>query len=199
MDSVILVVLAVVVVIAVAAVAVAWWRSEALKRRFGPEYDRVVDETGDRRAAEAALRDRAKRRDEVEVRELSPDARARFTSQWREVQAAFVDDPRRAVAEADGLVRAVMRERGYPADRFDERLEMVSVDRPELAEHYRAAHAVQEEADESDAATDELRDAFQRHRALFEDLMDDGRHDPADEGPREQGREARPSTTTDDR
>lgn len=223
MDAVI-VVAVVVVVIALAAVAFAWWRSEALKRRFGPEYDRVVDETGDRRAAEAALRDRAKRRDDLELRELSPEARSRLTAQWHDVQAAFVDDPRRAVAEADGLLRAVMRERGYPADRFDERLEMVSVDHPELAEHYRSAHAVQQDDGAGSASTDRLRDAFQIHRALFEDLINEDRYDsdPSvrgvdedvdedetdlsrddddgyDEDPRDGGREARPSTTADDR
>jgi hypothetical protein len=171
MDWVIVVV--VVVVIVLAGVAFVWWRSEALKRRFGPEYDRVVDETGDRRAAEAALRDRVKRRDDLDVRELSPDARARFTARWHEVQSGFVDDPQWAVAEADRLVQAVMLERGYPADGFDERFEMVSVDHPEFAEQYRDAHAVQQRDGARSASIDELRDAFRLHRSLFEDLTDD--------------------------
>jgi hypothetical protein len=223
MDSVIVVV-AVIVLVALAAVAVMWWRSESLKRRFGPEYDRVVDETGDRRAAEAALRDRAKRRDSVEVRELSSEARDRFEARWLDVQSSFVDDPRRAVAAADALVRAVMRERGYPADGFDESLEMVSVDSPELAERLRRAHALQQGDGGGSDTTENLRDAFQIHRELFEDLIDDGHHrsdrivrdvgDDADrdrdrddgddeydedEDPREAGHEATPSKTADDR
>jgi hypothetical protein len=180
------IVVAVVVVIALAAVAFLWWRSEALKRRFGPEYDRVVDETGDRRAAEAALRDRVKRRDDLEVRELSPDVRARFTARWHEVQSGFVDDPRWAVAEADRLVQAVMLERGYPADGFDERFEMVSVDRPELAEQYREAHALQQRGGARSASIDELRDAFRLHRSLFDDLTDN------------EGRDVRDADLTDD-
>jgi hypothetical protein len=221
MDSVIVVV-AVVVLIALAVVAVMWWRSESLKRRFGPEYDRVVDETGDRRAAEAALRDRAKRRGDVEVRELSAEARGRFEARWHDVQSSFVDDPRRAVAAADALVRAVMRERGYPADGFDESLEMVSVDSPQLAERLRRAHALQQGDGGASASTDDLRDAFQLHRELFEDLIDDGSHEghrrdrdvyqdgaddshddadeyDEDEDRRDAGHEATPSRTADDR
>ena len=56
----VIVVVAAVVVIALATLALGRGRSAALKRRFGPEYDRTIDEKGGRRAAEASLRDRAK-------------------------------------------------------------------------------------------------------------------------------------------
>jgi hypothetical protein len=167
----VIVVVAVVVAIALAAVAMGQRRSAALKRHFGPEYDRIVDEKGDRRTAEAELRDRAKRRNALELHELSHDAVSDYSAQWRDVQSDFVNDPRQAVADADGLVREVMRERGYPVDGFDERLEMVSVDHPELAENYRVAHAVQRRS--GAASIDDLREAFQRYRALFEDLLAD--------------------------
>jgi hypothetical protein len=170
----VIVVVAVLVVLALAAVFIAQARSAALKRRFGPEYDRVVDEAGDRRAGEAALRDRTRRRAELELHELSPDARARYRDEWETTQHAFVDDPHQAVAGADALVRRVMRDCGFPADGFDERVEMVSVDRPQLAEQYRAAHAVQLRDAEGSASSDELRDAFRRYRALFDDLVDGG-------------------------
>jgi hypothetical protein len=171
----VIVVVAVVVVIALAVVALGWSRSAALRRRFGPEYDRTVDEEGGRRAAEASLRDRAKRRDELEIRELSSEARSQFAAQWRNVQSGFVDNPRRAVDDADRLVQRVMRERGYPVDEFDERLEMVSVDHPELAENYRVAHSIQRRGGTDGApVVDDLREAFQRYRALFDDLLADG-------------------------
>jgi hypothetical protein len=169
----VIVVVAVVVVVALAAVALGRGRSAALRRRFGPEYDRTVDEAGGRRAAEASLRDRAKRRDELEIRELPSDARVQFASQWRDVQSGFVDDPRRAVDDADGLVQEVMRERGYPVEEFDERIEMVSVDHPELAENYRVAHSIQRRSGTDAASVDDLREAFQRYRALFGDLLAD--------------------------
>jgi hypothetical protein len=90
------------------------------------------------------------------------------------VQAGFVDDPRRAVAHADWLVQEVMRERGYPVDEFDERVDMVSVDHPALAENYRVAHALHIRSGTASASTDDLREAFQRYRALFGDLLADG-------------------------
>jgi hypothetical protein len=170
----VIVVVAVVVVIALAALVLGRGRSTALKRRFGPEYYRTVDEEGGRRAAEASLRDRAKRRDELEIRELPPGARSQFAARWRDVQSGFVDDPGGAVDDADRLVQEVMRQRGYPVDEFDERLEMVSVDHPELAENYRVAHAIQRQSGSDSASVDDLREAFQRYRALFADLLADG-------------------------
>jgi hypothetical protein len=169
----VIVVVAVVVVIALAALVLTRARSEALKRRFGPEYDRTIDETGDRRAAEASLRDRAKRHDELEINELSDESRSQFAIRWRDVQSGFVDDPRGAVDDADVLVQEVMRERGYPVDEFDERLEMVSVDHPELADNYRVAHTIQRRSGTDSASVDDLREAFQRYRALFDDLLAD--------------------------
>jgi hypothetical protein len=163
-----------VVVVAIAVVALTFGRSAALKRRFGPEYDRIVEEKGGRRAAEASLRDRAKRRHALEIHELSDEARSAYGARWRDVQSGFVDDPRRAVAHADWLVQEVMRERGYPVDEFDERVELVSVDHPELAENYRVAHAIQRRIGAEGASIDDLREAFQRYRALFGDLLADG-------------------------
>jgi hypothetical protein len=169
----VIVVAAVVVVVALAALALGRGRSAALRRRFGPEYDRTIDKEGGRRAAEASLRDRARRRDELETRELSYEATLQFASRWRDVQSGFVDDPRGAVDDADRLVQEVMRERGYPVDEFDERLEMVSVDHPELADDYRVAHAIQRGSGMDGATVDDLREAFQGYRALFDDLLAD--------------------------
>jgi len=169
-----LVVLAIVVVLVVAVVATSQLRSRSLKQRFGPEYERLVDEEGDRRSAEAELRGRVKRRDSFEVTELDPAAREAYTEQWLQVQQRFIDEPEQTVADADGLVQTVMRERGYPVDEFDERIEMISVDHPELADNYRTAHAIQLRSDQQDASTDDLREAFQRYRALFAELLADG-------------------------
>jgi hypothetical protein len=169
-----LVVLAIVVVLVVAVVAASQLRSRSLKQRFGPEYEHLVDEEGDRRSAEAELRGRVKRRDSFDVTELDPAAREAYTEQWLQVQQRFIDDPEQTVAEADGLVQTVMRERGYPVDEFDERIEMISVDHPELADNYRTAHAIQLRSDQQDASTDDLREAFQRYRALFAELLADG-------------------------
>jgi hypothetical protein len=171
-----LVVLAIVVVLVIAVVASTRLRSRSLRRRFGPEYERVVDEEGDRRSAEAELRGRVKRRDTLDITELEPAAREAYTEQWLTVQQRFIDEPEQSVAEADGLVQTVMRERGYPVDEFDERVEMMSVDHPELVDNYRTAHTIQLRSGQQEASTDDLREAFQRYRALFAELLADGDH-----------------------
>jgi len=169
-----LVVLAVVVVLVIAVVAIPQMRSRSLKQRFGPEYDRLVDEEGDRRSAEAELRGRVKRRDTLEIRQLDPAAREAYAEQWLQVQQHFIDEPEQTVAEADGLVQTVMRERGYPVDEFDQRVEMISVDHPQLVDNYRTAHTIQLRSVQQAASTDDLREAFQRYRALFSELLTDG-------------------------
>jgi hypothetical protein len=177
-------VVAVVVVLVAGTVVYLQRRSAALKKRFGPEYARVVDKQGDRRSAEAILRERARRREALVLHDLSSEARDRYAGHWTLVQGGFVDDPGKAVAEADALVEHVMRERGYPVDEWDERFEMVSVDHPELAENYRVAHAIHVRSGSGDgdgqgAAIDDLREAFQRYRSLFDELLEDGAATPA--------------------
>jgi hypothetical protein len=162
------------VIIALVAIGVLGYgqaRSRRLQQRFGPEYDRLVAEEGDRRRAEAELSEMAKRRDALELDTLDPDAARAYAEQWRAVQERFIDDPRQSVAEADALVQQVMRDRGYPVDGYDERVEMVVVDHPDLAGDYRTAHAIQERSEQGDASTDDLRDAFQLYRSLFAELL----------------------------
>jgi hypothetical protein len=177
-----IVVLAIAVVLVAVAVVSPQLRSRALRQRFGPEYERVVDESGDRRQAEAELRERVKRRESLEINELEAGARDEYTEQWLVVQQRFIDAPAQTVAEADQLVQTVMRARGYPVDDFDERIEMVSVDHPDLAENYRVAHAIQERSAQEEASTDDLREAFQRYRSLFAELLADGLQDADTQG-----------------
>lgn len=54
-------------------------RSDALRARFGPEYQRVVKQFGDERKAEADLAAREKRVRSLNIRELTPEERSRFT------------------------------------------------------------------------------------------------------------------------
>jgi hypothetical protein len=172
------------VIVALVAVGVAGYkqtRSRQLQQRFGPEYDRLVEEGGDRKRAEAELSEMAKRRDALELTDLVPAAQRAYAEEWREVQERFIDDPRQTVADADTLVQQVMRDRGYPVDAFDERIEMVTVDHPDLAENYRTAHAIQERSEQGDASTDDLRDAFQLYRSLFAELLTESDHEEVPE------------------
>jgi hypothetical protein len=162
------------IVIVIAAVVWGVWskrRRDHLRSRFGPEYDRSVDAAGDRRAAEADLADRERRRDALDVRPLSPTARDRYSEAWRVLQSRFVDSPAVAVREADALVTQAMGDMGYPMSNFDERDDVVSVDHPTVVENYRSAHDVSVANDRGQATTEDLRSAMVHYRALFEELL----------------------------
>ncbi len=105
--------LAVVGIAALAAVAV-WLlmkrrRTAALRARFGPEYDRVLETTSTPAEAERQLYERQRRVESFSLRSLSREQAEQYTDTWRSVQARFVDDPRGAVVEADRLIEDVMR------------------------------------------------------------------------------------------
>lgn len=124
------------VLVIVVLLAVVGWllyerrRTDELRSTFGPEYRRTVDETGDRRAAEAELRERKERVDALEIRPLAPADRDKYAGQWRQVQADFVDAPGSAITAADQLIGEVMQARGYPVADFEQRVADVSVDHP---------------------------------------------------------------------
>ena len=88
--------IAVVAVIALVAVGAGERRTAMLRDRFGPEYDRAVENRDDRRAAEADLRAREKQRAEFDVKPLPEATRLRFADEWRDVQEHFVDQPAQA-------------------------------------------------------------------------------------------------------
>jgi hypothetical protein len=149
-------------------------RTERLKRHFGAEYERTVGEAGDLRAGEQELVARERKRQKLDIVALSPEAHAMYAEQWRTVQAAFVDDPSRAVGDADRLVTQVTRERGYPIDDFDQRASDISVDHPDMVEHYRTAHALYLTQGKGDIGTEAQRQALVHYRALFEQLLGTG-------------------------
>src|SRR5579859_5007148 len=109
------IIVAVIVVIVGAILAFYFQRrrTEKLRARFGPEYERSIAESGDKRRAEAQLEKRAERGEKYHLRPLTAEDRARFTEQWDRVQAHFVDAPAGAVAEADQLLGDVMATCGY--------------------------------------------------------------------------------------
>lgn len=177
MNETSLIILAVVVIAALAAVAFVVSRrrrSEHLKQHFGREYEHALEEKGDRSKAEAELAEREKRVQKLDIRPLDAAERERFTAQWSEVQARFVDDPPRAVAFADALLGEVMKARGYPVSDFEQRAGDISVDHPAVVEHYRTAHDIAVRHQRGAAGTEDLRQAMIHYRALFEDLVGAG-------------------------
>jgi len=146
-------------------------RSEHLQSRFGPEYERTVDQAGSRRKAESELADREKRVEKFHIRQLDPATRRGFMERWAEVQARFVEDPPRAVMFADALLAEVMTARGYPVKDFEQRASDISVNYPSVVEHYRTAHEIAVRESRGEASTEDLRRAMIHYRALFEELV----------------------------
>ncbi len=179
-----MIILAVVAVVVLAAVGWLVWqrrRSEALREQYGPEYDRAVRQMGNKGRAESELMKRQERVEQLDIRPLSAAQRADYTDRWRTVQAKFVDDPKGAVTDADGLVTSVLNARGYPVANFDQRAADLSVHHPRVVENYRAARDIAQQHRRGEATTEDLRQAMVYYRALFQDLLEDREHAPARE------------------
>jgi hypothetical protein len=167
----------VLVVVLLAVLFAAGWflggfaRSRRLRNRFGPEYERSVGTAENRRAAERELTEREKRYAQLKLRPLSDSQRATYLEQWARVQERFVDDPGDAVVEADGLVHAVMRDRGYPTDGFDQQAADLSVEHASVVDNYRAGHQIRTRHDSGEAATEDLRQAIVHYRTIFRELV----------------------------
>ena len=99
-----------------------------------------------------------------------------FTRHWQLVQTGFVDDPSSALGDADRLVTAIMRERGYPVDDFEQQAADISVDHPTVVENYRAAHGIHLSQTNGAVDTEAQRQAFVHYRALFEQLLETQNH-----------------------
>jgi hypothetical protein len=72
-----------------------------------------------------------------------------FRARWDQIQTSFVDDPRRAVEQADALLGALVK---HIADQLAEERGKIP-------------------AEGQDGSTEELRQNFQRYRALFDRLI----------------------------
>jgi hypothetical protein len=180
----VLVVVIVLLVLALAAAAVLLYRrrrTERLQEHYGPEYERSLDQTGNRREAEARLTEREKRHRKLDIRDLRPEERDRFATSWEGIQREFVDDPKRAVHDADVLVLDIMRTRGYPVGDdggdFERRAEDISVEHPEVVQRYRDAHAVRDATPSGDVDTEQQRSAVTSYRSLVDALLHGDRGD----------------------
>jgi len=167
----------IVLIVAIAILAVGLWmyldarKSRRLRNQFGPEYERAVEREGNARRAETVLDERQKRVNRLNIRELTREERERFITEWRSVQARFVDDPRGAVVLADTVVSRAMQARNYPMTDFDQRAADLSVEYPTVVQDYRIAHDVATCDPSREMSTEEMRRAMQRYRALFEELI----------------------------
>lgn len=148
-------------------------RRGELRRRFGPEYDALSRERGEKKAARE-LRHRVKRVERLHIEPLSERERSQYAGAWENAQRHFVDDPPAAVHEADELVQKVMSARGYPVADFDQRVADVSVDHPNVVSNYRSARTLADRAERGEASTEDLRKAMVHYRVLFSELLEEG-------------------------
>jgi Tfp pilus assembly protein PilX len=167
----VIIVIAIIVVVAIVAGVVYDTRRRRLRQRFGPEYDRLIDQGASRRQAEAELAARERRVKDLAIRPLGAEAQARYSRDWAAVQEEFVDAPQDAVAAAQRLVMTVMNERGYPTEGTDQVLADLSVEHARVRDHDRAAYAISQRAADGMASTEDLRQAMIHYRALFQDLL----------------------------
>jgi hypothetical protein len=73
-------------------------------------------------------------------------------TRWKEIQTAFVDEPRKAVEQADGLVASAMKRLA----------EVFAQERSGLEQQWDRGDSV---------STEDLRVALQRYRAFFDRLL----------------------------
>jgi len=171
----IVIIAAIVIVVALIAwAATRKRRTDELRQRFGPEYDRALSRDGGRKEGESELRERVERHEALDIQPLSPDVASRYQQEWRDVQARFVDAPDESLRRADGLITEVMQRRGYPMSDFEQRSADLSVDHAQTVQDYRAAHAVSMQTSRGQASTEDQRQAMVHYRALFDDMLGAG-------------------------
>jgi hypothetical protein len=115
----------------------------------GHEEDRVVERVDEVPAAAASGPAAGQ---EPRTQLVGADEHTGFVARWQEIQAGFVDEPRKAVHDADALVTDLMRRLA----------ETLASERDQLESRTGAG---------GDASTEDLRQGLRRYRSLFERLL----------------------------
>jgi len=156
-------------------------RSEALRERFGNEYDATVARLGVKQG-EAELDKRTRRYGDMELERVSPGSRDELSERWKELQYRFVEDPAYSVRESEHLVSGLMRERGFPDGGFDTRASALSMAHPELADSYREAYATFRSTEDGNTTVTQMFEAMRQYRDLFETLLERPKREEGIEG-----------------
>lgn len=105
------------------------------------------------------------------LRSLSPEAGARYRTEWRTIEAAFIEQPVEAVRRADRLAVSILQERGAEV-----------VDSQRLPDSLQAARAA---AAGHDDDTEGLRLAMLRYQRIVADAVGKEAEQAAPDGRRE--------------
>jgi hypothetical protein len=166
---ILIVVILVIVAVATAVMSTRMRRRVAERNLVGPEYDRLVDEVGPRKAR-AEFEKRRQRVDGLGIKSLSPERRSAYAGQWDTAQEQFIDRPAQAVNAAGALITAVGVDRGYEVTDHDQFMTDLSVFHGRHLDGYRNARLTTERAEQ--ATTEALRRAMLSYRELFFDLIE---------------------------
>lgn len=90
------------------------------------------------------------------LRDLPPESRERYISEWDAIETKFIDAPEQAVREAESLVLSVLRERGHPLTERD------------LPQEVQRAHKL---GYSSKDKTEGMRQAMLHYRGLMERMV----------------------------
>jgi hypothetical protein len=186
--TIIAIVVVLVVLAAIAAIASILMRRRASERGLsGPEYDRLADEMGPRKAR-AELDRRRQRVDGLGIRSLTSERRTAYTGRWAAAQEQFIDNPVEAVSSARSLIVAVAADRGYEVTDQNQLLTDLSVYHGRYLDGYRQADRLTAQARRTGAtaeadqarparttgpdSTENLRQALLGYRNFFFDLLE---------------------------
>ena len=148
--------------------------SRRLRRKYGPEYDRLYAEHGDHAVVQQELGRREADRATLSIVALDEPERDRLTAGWANAQADFLDDPGGAARRAEQLIGEVLAVRGYPAGDPERQLALASVDHPRSLSAFRDGHDLLQRSNTRAPgidATEQLRQAMLNFRAFFDDLV----------------------------
>lgn len=164
----IVVVLLIIAVVAALAARRGGIGRPADRKRLGPEYTRLADEVGPRKA-NAEFDKRRRRVEGLGIKSLSPERRNQYETQWLAVQETFIDNPKTSVQNAASLVSAVAADRGYEVADAEQFRTDLSVYYGDRLDGYRSALEV---THAETARTEDLRQALLSYRALFQGLTE---------------------------
>lgn len=169
------VIVAIVLIVAVVIAAGIEYGRRRKRAAYGPEFDALVRQEGSPRAADRELSRRRRAYSRLDLRPIGAEAREQYTQDWRHVQESFVDDPVAALGDAEALVVRLARFRGYPGNDRETLLELLSIPHTAAVTGFREAGETRQAAEQrpEQSSTEDMRQAFQRYAALFDEMLAD--------------------------
>lgn len=163
-------------VVIVATIAAVWalvreHRERSRTRRFSEVWEARAFSA---KQSRPEMIDERARMSAMSVRPLPDNARVQFRAAILRTRMRFVDEPSRALGEADRLVSEIMHARGVPAWTLEhDQATPLAWRHPELEEKYRIAKRITTANGRGDASREEIRQAFASYNAICDRLLDE--------------------------